>query len=124
MEQNSVLVVGKQTQLGSILQLQITSALQKKGLISTKDQVTFCTDVQTEKIIARRKTSNANYILLVGLKSHVLPECIQKIDRNIPAGETVNYLVIAPEGQTPVFSKEISVETYQTVDIFTEKMAA
>lgn len=125
MKKNSFLVVGKLTQLGAMLKLQIIAGLEKKGLIETKDQVTFCTEVDPTRISKQRVSAKANHILLLGLKSHVLPECIEKIHRSIPGNENVAYLVVAPEGNTPTFNKELPVTTYLTVDDFSkQKMAA
>lgn len=121
---NLFLAVGKISQLGSMLRLQILAGLEKRGLIKEKEQVDFFTEVQTANIIKQRKKLGANHVLLVGLKSGILPQCISDINRSVPTGETVNYIVVAPEGPLPTLPADCNVTLYKTLEDFPEKMAA
>lgn len=104
------LVIGKESQLGSILKMEIIAFLkQTKGFQEKQDEVQFSTNLSEPHVVRLRRDLRATDVYLVGLKAPVIPSYINKINDSIAADESVTYTVLCPEGVLKLVATELPV---------------
>lgn len=123
-----VLVIGRLSQLGSILNAQIIAALQTAKLITEGSQVTFLATNLSQPVLAKKaKELGVTDVVYVGIKGHVITTYIELIDRAMTS--PMNHLLVCTEGQIPKFEEKLNIEVFTTLEElsqqdFSKKIAA
>ena len=113
----TLLVVGKQSQLGLSMKFEIIAFLIGAKLIKEKEEVEFSTNLSEPVIIKQKELLKVQNICLVGLKATVIPSYIKKIMEKAPENETVECTVLCPEGQLDL--QQIELPANGIVNLFT-----